>query len=262
MRKTLLLAVFTFVFIISSCSSDDNDSGGLSGPKISSIHQKRYYNGSIDAETTFNFNYSNNILDNVTVSDDSKVAFTYSGNKITSTNVYYQNVLQGTWSFTYSGDNLVTFRNNIEDEKAEFTYSDGKLISKVSSYLDGDNWVSYATENYIFNSDLNLQQKIWSGTGTPASKLTYEYDNRNNPFKNMNPYLRFIIGFETLNPLNANNSIKDYEYSTVNSTIGDLRHNYQITYNAENYPISIKKYLVYNNVEIEMTSELTIIYIQ
>jgi hypothetical protein len=47
--------------------------------------------------------------------------------------------------------------------------------------------------------------------------------------------------------------------SNISDLIGELSHEYTITYDSDNYPLTIKKYAVYNGVQ-SLISEANIQY--
>lgn len=254
---------FTVLFSMSSCSSDDSgtDIDPLDGPKISSINEKIYYDGSLDSEKNFNFNYENDILTNI-VSGTTRVDFSYAEDKITDIKIYNNNVLQRTSNFTYTGVLLMSVASDT-DERTDYTYAANKLQNIGGFYLDDDVWIQHQLRAFTFNNDLNIQQMIktdYFGSVTLTFKSSYEYDDFNNPFKHMNPYLRLFLNFESMDIISNNNITAQYSYSSVGSTTPILSHNYVIVYNSGNYPISIKKYAVENNVNTGLISEVIIGY--
>ncbi|WP_412477100.1 hypothetical protein [Flavobacterium sp. TBRC 19031] len=264
MKNILIAALFfTVLFSMSSCSSEDSrtDIDPLNGPKISSVTEKIYYDGSLDSEKNFNFNYENGILTNI-VSGTTRLDFSFAEDKITDIKIYNNNVLQRTSNFTYSGDLLMSVVNDA-DEKTDYTYTANKLQNISGFYLDNDVWIQHMLKAYTFNSESNIQQIVktnYFGSVTSTFKSTYEFDDFNNPFKNMNQYLRLFLNFESMDIISKNNISAQYSYSSVGSTTPILSHNYVIVYNSENYPISIKKYAVENNVNTELISEVNISY--
>lgn len=259
MKNTSLLGLLLFVFFISSCSSSDDAGENLTGgPKVASFREKMYYDGNLDSDYTFNFNYDNGKLVNV-VRGTSRIEFTYEGDKITASNVYVNNVLSSTSNYTYSGNLLTSILDNVQDEKTEFTYSGGVLQGMKFSYLDNGVWIQNQREDYTFSNN-NIQQKIRTdieGSSSVSFKSTYDYDNANNPFRNMNPYLRLIANFETVDIISRNTVTKQYSYTSPSSTTPILSHDFVIVYNSDNYPISVKKYFVSTG---ELISETTITY--
>ena len=257
MKKFLLLVLFAFVFTLFSCSSDDSPSGS-GGLKVASFREKIYVSGNLNSDYNFVFNYQEGKLVNV-VRGTSTIEFTYSGDKIITSNVYLNDVLSSTTDYNYSGNLLTSIIYNAQDEKTDFTYSGSVLQSMKSSYLDGGIWIQHQ-QNYYTLSNNNIQKRVRTnsdGSFAFSYKSSYDYDNANNPFRNMNPYLRLIVNFETIDIISNNNVTKQYSYPSLESTVPSLSHDYVIEYNADNYPVSVKKYLVARN---ELISETAITY--
>jgi hypothetical protein len=257
MKKILLSGLLFILFVTASCSSDDSPSasGGL---KVASFREKIYVNGNLNSDYNFVFNYQDGKLVNV-VRGTSTIEFTYSGDKITTSNVYVNDVLSSTTDYNYSGNLLTSIIYNVQDEKTDLIYSGNVLQSMKSSYLDGGTWIQHQQNDYTFSNN-NIQQKVRTnsdGSFAFSYKSSYDYDNANNPFRNMNPYLRLIVNFETIDIISKNNVTKQYSYPSVGSTTPTLSHNYVIDYNADNYPVSVKKYLVAAN---ELIAETVITY--
>jgi len=257
MKKFPLLVLFAFVFTLFSCSSDDSPSGS-GGLKVATFHEKIYVSGNLYSDHNFVFNYQDGKLVNV-VKGTSTIEFTYSGDKITTSNVYVNDVLSSTTDYNYSGNLLTSIIYNSQQEKTDLIYSGSVLQSMKSSYLDGGIWIQIQQNDYTFSNN-NIQQKVRSdndGSFAFSYKSSYDYDNANNPFGNMNPYLRLMFNFETIDIISNNNVTKQYSYPSVGSTTPTLSHNYVIEYNTDNYPISVKKYLIAGN---ELISETAITY--
>lgn len=257
MKKFLLFLLLAFVFTLFSCNSDDSPStsGGL---KVASFREKIYVDGNLDSDYNFVFNYQDGKLVNV-VRGTTTIEFTYSGDKITTSNLYVNDVLSSTTDYNYSGSLLISIIYNGQQEKTDLFYSGSVLQSMKSSYLDGGIWIQHQQNDYTFSNN-NIRQKVRTnidGSFSFSYQSSYDYDNANNPFRNMNPYLRLIANFETIDIISNNNVTKQYSYPSVGSTTPTLSHNYVIEYNADNYPVSVKKYLVAGN---ELISETAITY--
>lgn len=168
---------------------------------------------------------------------------TYDGNKLISL------ITDGRWKsvFTYTGD-LITKIENFDSNKlystTDYTYTNGKLASRFIKNIEIQHPYSYMT-NYVHNTDGTISYSSTNGNGKLTFKdgnlindghTTYEYDTKNNPFKN-------ILGINVLSldddsevniNVSKNNCIKSTEngYSSANT----------ITYNANGYPTVDKEY--------------------
>ena len=164
-------------------------------------------------------------------------------------------------NITYEGNNLKLIQQGDGSEKTEYNYINGQLASEPSSYSTNVGPFVLSTLNsYTFSSNQNIACKILSFyQGINSSfKSGFEYDNKNSVFKNMNPYLKFLFNFESLDiKSNNNNVLKQFSHSTPTANDSTQSHYYTIIYNDNNFPISVKKHQFGNN---ELISECTISY--
>ena len=238
------VVLLTVVGLNFSCSSDDtneNDETVSLSKTIKKYSEKVYYNQQIDYQFTANFNYSEGKL--VSISDAQNVLeFHYNSNKMSQIKKYSNNQLVSTNYLNYEGSFLTSIVNDSNDEKQILTYINGTLFLVKNQHLENSNWITDSEKQYTFLAN-NIQQVIIQNYSFSFSnKSTFEYDDKNNPMKMMNPYLKFILQYETCDFISSNNILKRYSYSDVNSSTGTLSHQYEITYDAENYPVLIKKY--------------------
>ena len=239
--KKLLYLFSASLLVLTSCSSDDSNS---SEPTPILLKKVSY----------------------VSIGESYTVDFTYSGNKIVSNvNNYGEKT-----TFTYTGD-LITKIVDTDDKgnvdyTTEFTYTNGKLTSALS-LEDGDEY-KYKTK-YVHNTDGSIsfeEFKITVATGVEEedgsgkytykdgnlvkkekksyngyeSSVTYEYDAKNHPFKN-------VLGFNLL--LNDEES---YLNNIVKTTISTDIYTNTYKYNAEGFPTEQKHF--YNGALDETTT--------
>ncbi len=165
--------------------------------------------------------------------------FKYDGNKL----VTISNGTNFIATYTYTG-NVITRIEELVDNKfqqsMDYTYFDGKLATSVLTRNYGGT-ISY-TYNYNTNGTVSYQE---SNSGSISSGIltltngnvvkndvlsptmvtyTYEYDAKNNPFKN-------ILGFTLL--IN-----EDKMYSPNNLTVDNRNYgtNYKFKYDANGFP--------------------------
>lgn len=176
--------------------------------------------------------------------------FTYDGNKIVSS-IYdgqYKRV------FTYTGD-LITKVESFSYDKLtwsiDYTYTNGKL----TSMLEKEPPYNPQLTNYIHNTDGTVLYSSTSGKGKLTFKdgnlvedasetngtETYEYDTKNNPFKNVLGVSALLYNDKGGILFNAskNNYIKKTDkYNGITSVLTTST----ITYNSNGYPIEDKEY--------------------
>ncbi|WP_286925959.1 hypothetical protein [Flavobacterium sp. UBA4197] len=259
MMKKILFALLLINIV--GCSSDNegtNTDGSGAGMKIKSISEVVYY-GSSTSTKIGNFAYEGNKLVSLTDPTANVVTkFVYANNKITQFNVYQNNTLVATQNVSYDGDNLKTVITGSGNTKTEYFYENGILKAKKESTLYGNTWTENAGEEYRFDQNGNVTQVLsTSQYSTSTLKSKYFHDNRNNPFKGQNPYLKYLLDFESFNVFDANNILTQERYSNAESTEPYGTTTYEIQYNANNYPVEIKKINSSNNALIAKT---TIVY--
>lgn len=93
MKKISLLVFFSLILNLVSCSSsDDNDGGNSNGVKVAAFREKMYEDGALTSDYNFVFNYQDEKVINV-VRGNTRIEFTYSGNKIISSSMFTNDVL-------------------------------------------------------------------------------------------------------------------------------------------------------------------------
>ena len=243
--KKLLYLFSASLLVLSSCSSDDDTTATVLLKKASYVST----GGSFTTD------------------------FTYSGNKLVS----WVDSFGDKKTFTYTGD-LITKIVDTDDKgnvdyTTEFTYTNGKLTSEISLET-GDDY-KYKTK-YVHNTDGtisfeefrvavatgkeekygdigkytfkngNLVKKEKSYYGTNSSE-TYEYDAKNNPFKNVVGFNLFVDDEEGAY---VNNIVKR-TYPNSNST-DTYTNTYEYKYNAEGFPTEQKDF--YNGASYGTTT--------
>ncbi len=231
--KKLLYLFSASLLVLSSCSSDDDTTATV-------LLKKASYVSTGESFTT---------------------DFTYSGNKLVS----WVDSFGDKKTFTYTGD-LITKIVDTDDKgnvdyTTEFTYTNGKLTSEISLETGAD--YKYKTK-YVHNTDGtisfeefrvavatgkeeeygdigkytfkngNLVKKEKSYYGTNSSE-TYEYDAKNNPFKNVVGFNLFVNDEEGAY---VNNIVK----RTYSNSTGTYTNTYEYKYNAEGFPTEQKDF--------------------
>jgi len=266
--KNLLLPKLLFVFLVlfSSCSGNDDapvnptiddDNLVTQAKTVNSINEVIYFNGQIDSQSIINFNYENNVLVSLDDNNASRVEFVYDGNKIVEIKNFINDNYEQSVFNTYENNLLTKIDNPDNESYVEFIYQNTVLSSKTIRYNNNGNWVVLQRTNYVFDNE-NIFQTVTQASGS-SFKTTHEYDDKNTIFKGMNPYLKLIFEFESVNPLTKNNRLKSFRYENVNSNEGTQSHEYVITYDVDNYPTNIKKYN-FDGVRQELISEMNVTY--
>lgn len=232
MKKIIGLLSFAFL-VLFSCSSDNDESSNLSNPILVKEIEVTY-----EGKTFIQKN-------------------TYDGNKIKNTTSQTGLIV----NYTYTGD-VITKKEDIDVQKgvssvSEYTYKDGKVISVLNSVIL-DYYLKPVYESlrkYTYNEDGTVSYQLYkvnSVTGAQeekdelAGKLTlkngnivrddfsnrttfiYEYDNKNNAYKN-------ILGYNLLleSDKGPNNLVKSFTIYNDKASDPDIN---LYEYNSEGYP--------------------------
>jgi hypothetical protein len=223
MKKFLYLFSST-ILVLTSCSKDENNSEPVTPILVKKIINTYYVN---DIET-LTYKYDGNKIVSES-SDGGFVAnYTYTGNVITKIEERVDNKFQSSMEYTYNDSKVATAvlkRNYGGTISDSYTYNTNGTVSYKRSY-DG---VIYTGVLTIVNGNI-VKNEVFQN-GSLSSTHTYEYDTKNNPFKN-------VLGFNLLldhdeDTFSTNNKTKD---NTHNS-------NLELTfkYDSNNFPIEKKK---------------------
>lgn len=219
--------VSVFIFALLGACSPSEDNVDDKKKYISKIITKYLdYDGIkevIVTETnTFIYNTNNEVI-KIEVSEDFCGNFIYENSKIISSfgciNPDEKTV------FSYSGNTLI--KTTSDEVVNEFFYESNK-IKEIKSSNISDNFTKKYSSKYYFSGNnvaLTSEDAYWNSEPTITE---YEYDNKNNPFKNHNLYLKLVWGPAFLG---ENNAIKE--------TSGDVVIKYTIIYDSENFPIKV-----------------------
>ncbi len=221
------------------CSSDDSGSSETgNGLLVKSISYTTYDEGITHTDQA-ELNYSGNVLESVLNPPNKKIEFVYSGNKVTETKHYVDDVLSRTNTYSYDGDLLASVTSN-DGEQILYSYNGNVLSEMTYQLFDGSVWNTYETESYVFSQNNLIQKTQTNFLGeTYESRTTYDVDDKNNPTKNMNPYLRMTLVVPGIHPMSNNNATLALVYSPSSSTTPTSGYTYEMVYNPENYPTSI-----------------------
>lgn len=242
--KKLLFLFSTLTLMLTSCSNDDNSSSQERSILPKTIAY-RYPSVFLGTNSTSTLTYDGNkILSSI--AEDSKIFFTYDGNTITKQekfDVDSNGKESKNIELTYSYENG-KLKTRVTRRSFSTKYPNGETIGKTVYTHSSDDLISYI--DYSVNPDTKIETKISEGSlmykngnliqfksvrGSAVSAIVQEFDNKNNPLKN-------ILGFDLLlneTEFSNNNVLKitrtDSEFP--NPTV--YLANY--IYNDKNYPI-------------------------
>ncbi len=191
MKKNTLF-IISFLFLLFSCSkSDETNSNIILVKKISS--NLVYNSGQQGFNNSFTYIYDNNkiikastVLGNYT---DNKI-ITYNQDLISKIEFYNnENLIVQTISFIYDNNKLITVINQSYNKvTTNYTYNIDGTITFIKTNLDlSTNITSNISSGKLIFSSGNLLKKVETKAETPdiTETITFEYDAKNSPFKNV-----------------------------------------------------------------------------
>ncbi len=248
--KTLnLLGILLIVFITLSCSSDDNivvDNTSENFNVLKSIILQQ--NGNLITE--WEFEYDNNLLISITKKFDEKVVYSYLDNGLLDygkkylyddVNEAYQ-IEAEKKDFLYENNILITdivYENEqIQNGHNYLLNNQGKIEEYI--YLNGSQLSIYGGKRvFEYNSDNVIQQIQTNSNDEVANKYQYLFNNKKNPFFNLDIQIKRLFWFEGLNAMNDNNITSYTLFDSNDITIASYSYIYQ--YNDDGFPISREK---------------------
>lgn len=248
--KKILCLFGALALVLTSCSSDDENSENLILPK------------------TVTYKYSD------AEGDNDKAVIVYNGNKIVSAGYSASDKEV----YTYTGD-LITKIEDFASEgnissTNEFTYENGKLKIDLLTEISGDNTyisktvythnndgtISYVTysdvntiddnktsEGVLTYSNGNLVKKTENYKAGSSYIKTYEYDTKNSPFKNVLGY-NLLIDYDTMATQNNVTKMTNV-YSNGESGGSTSVFTYTYEYNDKEYPVKQVETNLFNDEE-------------
>jgi len=236
--KKFLVLFGALTLSLTSCSSDDSssDSQDTPNPPVSSVLVLLKKNISTDAngnKIITNLEYDGNKIIKMTREGSTDgFYFTYNGNLITKEEFKYNGNVELINKYEYDSNNfLISYVSTKPmDEygrKEEYKYeTDGSIT--VNTFAGG----KFNGTHMQTYSNGNLVKIVMTDPFNYVFTEEYEYDNKNNPSKN-------ILGFNKL----INRSGGEGSLSSVNNT---LKYTYSASAN-NNSPDVYKREIIYNN---------------
>jgi len=204
MKKILHLFGILTLVLISSCSKDDNTESETSD--TNSVLLKKVVSKYGTNELTSVFTYNGNKLTTVNYSDGDSYSFTYTGDLITKIEYFEKNVLSEKDLYTYdSQGNLVT-EIRIEGSyghRTEYIRNSDGTISYNGYYGDVTSQKTFSTKGKLYFSNgeiIKNESSDTAGSSTYEDVVTYSYDTKNNPYKNITGFDKIAIS-ESFNDL-------------------------------------------------------------
>lgn len=259
--KKLLCLFSVVVASLTSCSNNDNDTPNTASailPKTSKYTDPDHPSENSTTTAVYNGNKIVSLKD-----ENSRTDYTYDGNVIVKSVSYKivdgKDVKNYEESYTYTNNKLatVTHADNFSTEyptgeykdKSVYTHNADGTVKRESYDIDTTTGVetkdSYTYVNTFVNGNL-VKAVATNGTILGSSSYyshtdLYEYDTKNNPFKN-------ILGFNLLmqgETSSLNNIVKHTSssiYGSGSDTSGPFVYKTEYVYDANGFPTKRTSY--------------------
>jgi YD repeat-containing protein len=236
MKKIICLLSLSFL-ILQSCSSDSSSSSPTNNPLLKS---ETITDASDGSSYTINYTYNGNKLLKATYSDDGSYdKYYYTGDLITKIEFYDDvDFLEQKVTYTYNADNkLVSYVdlnfNSDDGIRETYTYNpDGTVtvVTYIGDTVSQTDLNATRTITFLANGEVVSDESV-SGSST----LTYTYDTKNNPYKN-------ITGMDKISGYADSENVGIiHNVLTKVQTSGTFTYttNFEYTYNANDYPTTV-----------------------
>jgi len=229
--KRILCVLSAAFLVLTSCSNDDNSSKGDDSSKPAAVLVKKFVYTEKNGTYTDEVVYEGNKITTITNSDGGGVKFTYDGNVITKIESFDEDgELYLLEEYTYNKEKLSTsIRKEIGYKfyyKTNYTHNADGTISyeEIEGTVEtGSEEKTGQTGKYTYaNGNLIKNERFGK---LSESVTTYEYDDKNNPYKN-------IIGFSLL----LNKEKSNYNNPVKRTSDQDSSTTYEYKYDNSNYP--------------------------
>ncbi|OCA69191.1 hypothetical protein BBH99_14905 [Chryseobacterium contaminans] len=249
MKKHLFLGIMGSALFFNSCSSnDDNEGTNLPSEQPQLLLSKVttvYYDNPSNPETTVStLSYNNQKQLIKTISEGRTSTFEYDNTGKPAKTIYYNpdGTVDYYSAYTYNGDQLTSIKAIYADSDGNrtVTYTYNTNGQMTSSTLCQDPECSHpATDTYIYNgNNISSETSTWGGSMTYSNKRDFSYDDKFNPYTNINKYLKIMMGgaysLSKNNYLVEKISYKDNGVWQQNQTI-----TYTIQYNSSGFPVQV-----------------------
>ncbi|SMO76100.1 hypothetical protein SAMN06265171_106181 [Chryseobacterium rhizoplanae] len=247
MKNFLFLGLMSSVLFFNSCSSND-DNDGTNTPSEPKVLLSKvtivYYDNPAQPQTsiqTLEYNNQGELIKTLSSSGSSE--FEYSNGKPTKTTYYRPDGTVDYYSaYTYNGDLLTTVKaiyTSNPDYNRTITYNyntNGQMIS--SSLCQSPACSNPIVDTFTYDGN-NISSETSEGGGSSYStKIVYSYDDKLNPYININKYLKIMMGgayaASKNNYLTEKISFKSNGVWTQNQTRTST-----IQYNSAGFPVQV-----------------------
>jgi hypothetical protein len=255
--KKLVSILSLLAIVLTSCSEEINAPAPVELLNFPSKTIDYYQDsGSTIGSREGIFIYNGNKLNEIFYNASQRKVFTYTGDFITKVESYEADVIRFVENFAYSNGKLSVYDklDLLTNRNENITYvhqSDGTVTYQKLIYSSS---VSNPTETingtlWFENGNLTKNDYVYTFNNSSTNEINYverllEYDNKINPYKNIQGYSLLL---PWINEINTNNLISDYSYidafmNGVMYTSYIIAKEYTLQYDERQFPIRFDYY--------------------
>jgi hypothetical protein len=238
--KKLLFLFAASLLVFTSCSKDDKDSPDPVSPDpvLSVLLKKRIDIGDDGLSYASDYLYDGNKITSITDTDGSVMKYTYDGDLIVKIeSIDKKGILDNVTEYNYINDKLSSSSRKVIGEdtyhKTKFVNNSDGTISYEKFIVDSKTEIESieGTVGKLTFKDGNLIKDESSRNSGSQTVNTYEYDTKNNPFKN-------VLGFNLLDDESSvNNMIKQTQTNTTGDNVYIYITTYDYKYDSKDHPV-------------------------
>ena len=240
MKKFLTMAALA-LFMMTSCSDDDSSSNNNNTDTV--LLKKTIETDEFGDEWTIHYFYEGTKLVKL-VDPDGTQTFSYTGDLLTKITSSDDDGFMQEETFTYNPDNtlkthlmLITDFGEEIGFRYEYTHNSAGNITK-KFYTGNHNAQTQLNDTSVItlsNGNITSIETTYASGGT--NNITYTFDNKNEPRKNITNYSTFILASDSEGGVNN---------ILTGSTYGESTRTY--TYNNDNYPLTSTETISYDGI--------------
>ncbi len=237
MRKTIF-TLFVAAATLLSCSSDDSPSNPPANDGVLLKKVIDTFEGGFVVTTELT--YDGNKLTQISTDDGSTDTFVYTNGLLTQQTHTWEGS-SSVRTFEYDANNRLIKRYHDGILAYTFTYNQDGTISKTESSGNSVNILTFENGNLISDAYTNN-----AGTDYVVS---YTYDTKNNPFKNIHQKDVFAL----LGYYNANNVLASAASGTGVDNYDNSTTTYS-SYNSNSFPVESSRVAAQGTIDEEITA--------
>ncbi|UTX50365.1 hypothetical protein [Chryseobacterium sp. MA9] len=262
MKKILFLGLMSAVVFFNSCSSNDDNEGikTSSEPKVLlSKITTVYYDTPSQPQTsveTLEYNSQGELIKTLSASGAS--TFEYNNGKPARINHYNTSQTLEYYSvFNYNGDQLASVKaiypNPNFNRTITFNYNtSGQVIS--STLCQSPDCSNPGIDTYTYDGNNISSETSETGGSSFSNKTVFSYDDKLNPYTNINKYLRIMMGRAIV--MSPNNYLTEkISYKSNGVWIQNQTRTSTIQYNSAGLPVQIISKEANGNLSVQYNYE-------